>query len=794
MIQKRKDKEAKLKFEIPEELPLLRLLSTAIYPEGAAAIIVGIKGNLKLLDDYQGTDAIVALVPALSGKNEAVDPDDIADVGVACRIMDRDHLPGGSVQVTFQGLKRITIEEITRYKPYIIARVSKAFEQDRDRKREMSLVRKITSQMEELVQKDRRYGPELIRIMKMNTKVSGRFADLVASHIQIDLGLKKELMRTVRPEKRLVMLSQFIQDELMKISLIEEIEDKAEGHREEAQRKKLLMERLQVIKRELGQEAPQEAMANRIREEMETHELPGEVVDNMNWELERLKLLPITTHDFRSVCNYIEWLLSIPWIQENPKRIDLLKIEKILNRQYHGLLTVKRRIIESLSPLFLDPELIPPVLCIVGPPATGKTSIGMTLADALGKKFAHFSVAECKDEGEIKGIKRGLIGESPGMVVQALSTAGTNRILMMIEDIDDLGYESIRGNPVDALAELFDPARNCRFMDNYINMPIDMSRIFFITTAKVMWDIPDRIRDHLKIANLSGYTEREKIQIARRFIVPRELKKAGLDKKTTVFESSAVRKIIRSYTDEGGLRQLERTIELLATRCAHEKATGKRRRWKINSKKVLDLIGPPRYPSKKPRKRYRIGVATGLAWTASGGDLLTIEALRMPGNGELIITGQLGDVMKESVQAAHSYIKSRALGFGIDNSMFENSDIHIHFPEGAIPKDGPSAGVSVATVIASVLGNIPVRTNMAMTGEVTLSGKVIGVGGLTEKLMAAYRAAIRTVIFPAENDADLEDIPGEIKAKMNLIMVSTIDEVLANALVVRSNKRKRRRG
>jgi ATP-dependent Lon protease len=767
-------------------------MSTAIYPMGAMALIVGIPENLKLLKDYSNDDAVIALVPTLTRNSEITSPQDIAEIGVACRMIDRSRLPGGSVQITFQGIRRISLREIIGHDPYIVARVSKPARQKRDRTRETTLVGKITTLMEKLIQKDRRYGRELIHIVKMNTGEPGRFADVVAAHIQIDLDLKKELMCTVQAERRLEMLRQFIRDELQRISLIESIESKAEDHFEEARRRTLLMERLRVIRRELGEEEPQEAMANRIREQMENLSLPKDVRSNLDWELERLKLLPITSHDFRSVCNYIEWLLGIPWTAEPASQIDLENIEKMLKKEYHALFNVKAKILESLSPLALNPELTPPVLCIVGPPATGKTSIGRSLAEALGRKFAHFSVAGCKDDGDIKGIRRGLIGESPGMVINVLRTAGTKDFLMVIEDIDEMSEEPARGNPIDALVELFDPTRNCNFMDRYLNVPIDMSRVFFVTTAKVFWEIPDQIRDYVKFVYLSGYTDREKIQIARRFIIPRELRKAGLEKKRLKFESSAIRKIIRGYTDEGGLRQLERTIELVATRCAHELATGKRRKWKIDSKGVMKLIGPQRYPAKRSRKRYRIGVATGLAWTSNGGDLLTIEGLRMPGNGELILTGQLGEVMKESVQAAHSYIKSKAYGFGIENSVFEDFDIHIHFPEGAIPKDGPSAGVSIAAVIASVLGNIPIRANMAMTGEVTLSGKVIGVGGLTEKLMAAYRAGLRTVIFPAENRADLDDVPREIRTRMNLIEVSKIDEVLSNVLIIKEKKRKRR--
>lgn len=774
-----------------EVMPVLPLMSTAIYPMGAIALTVGIPRNVRLLEDNPEEDSVVALVPTLSSNPDQVDVSDLADVGVACRIIDRSHLPGGSIQVTFQGIDRITVDEIRRRKPYIVARVSKPVERRRDRAKEAALAGEITKLMEELVSKDRRYGPELIHIVKMNRRNPGNFADLVAAHLQIDLDLKKELMSTIPTEKRLDMIGRFIKDELTRISFIREIDIKADEHHEEARRKRILTERLWAIKRELGEDQPQEVMAQKIREEMQSLTLPQEVKTILDWELGRLKLLPITSHDFRSVCNYIEWLLSIPWTRDAPEPIDLKRIEKILKKEYHGLFNVKERILESLSPLALDPQLTPPVICIVGPPATGKTSIGRSLADALSRKFAHFSVAGCRDEGDIKGIRRGLIGESPGMVVRALKNAGTHNLLMVIEDIDEMSEEDTKGNPIDALVELFDPGRNCRFMDTYLNVPLDLSRLFFVTTAKVLWDIPDILRDYVKLINLSGYTEREKIQIARRFIIPRELSRAGLDRKMMKFESSAIRKIIREYTDEGGLRQLSRTIELVATRCAHERAMGRRKKWRIDPKRVVKLIGPPRYLGKKSRKRYQVGVATGLAWTASGGDLLTIEALRMPGSGELILTGQLGDIMKESVQAAHSYIKSKASGFGIESSVFENFDIHIHFPEGAIPKDGPSAGVSIAAVIASVLGNIPVRSNIAMTGEVTLSGKVIGVGGLTEKLMAAYRAGIRTVIFPKENEADIEDVPQEIIARTNLIQVSRIDEVLANALVLRKRGKRR---
>ena len=528
---------------IPDVLPVLPLMSAAIYPTGAITLIVGIRSNLKLLDDYGEENSIIALVPTLTRESEREHPKDMAEVGVACRIIDMVRSPGGSIQVTFQGIRRVAIEEVLKQSPYPVAKVSEPALEGRNRTREATLVKRIVALVEELVRNDLRYGPEFVNIAKMNTRDPGRFADIVAAYIQIDLGVKKELMSTVKSERRLEMLKQFIQDELVRISLIEDIENKALDHFEEMRRRKLLMERLRAIKRELGEEEPQEAMANRIREQMETITLPDEVRAILDWELERLKLLPITSHDFRSVCNYIEWLLGIPWKRGPVESINLGKVEKILKKEYHGLQNVKSRILESLSPLALDPTLTPPVLCIVGPPATGKTSIGRSLAEALNRKFAHFSVAGCKDDSDIKGIRRGLIGESPGMIIRALRDSGTQNFLMVIEDIDELCEEPAKGNPRDALVELFDPTRNCSFMDRYFNVPMDMSKIFFVTTAKVLWDIPDQIQDYVKIVNLSGYTEREKQQIARRFIIPRELQRAGLDRKSRRLESSASKKM-----------------------------------------------------------------------------------------------------------------------------------------------------------------------------------------------------------------------------------------------------------
>ena len=555
-------------------------------------------------------------------------------------------------------------------------------------------------------------------------------------------------------------------------------------------RRNLLVKQLRALNRELGEEEPQERFVGRIRANMKNRALPAAVKAILEWELERLQLLPITSQDFGNSCMYVEWLMSIPWTRDSIMPVDLEKVERTLSRDYHSILNVKTRILEALSPLALDPDLPPPVLCIVGPPATGKTSIAKSLAEALERKFAHFSLTGCKDDGDIKGAMRGLVGESPGMVVRALRNAATQNLLMVIEDIDEMSETPVKGNPVDSLLELFDPTRRGTFLDRYLNTPVDLSSIFFVTTARIPWDIPDQLRDAVKVVTLSGYTEKEKLQISRHFIIPREIARAGLERKMVRFEASAVRKIVREYTDEGGLRQLTSSIELAATKCAYERATRKRRKWRINSREIERLIGPPRYPARKTPKGNRIGIANGLAWTAAGGDLLTIEALRMPGTGELIVTGQLGEVMQESVRAAHSYIKSKAREFGIEASSFGESDIHIHFPAGAIPKDGPSAGVSIAAVIASALGKIPVRSDVAMTGEVTLSGVVMGVGGLTEKLMAAYRAGIKKVVLPAENEADLEDVPEEIRVGMQLILVTRIDEVLQNALVM---KKKRRR-
>ncbi len=772
-------------------MPILPLMSTAIYPMGAIALTVGLRANMKLIEDVVRDDTLVALVPTTTSDREKMRPQEVADVGVASRIIDLLDQPGGSRQVTFQGIERVKIRKIVQEKPYLVGLVSPAGERSVQPAREELLVKEVLDLLTRLVHIDRRYGPELIHIVTMNTGDPGRFADITASYIQIDLDLKKKLMSTLGSRRRLSLLRQFIQDELEKVGFLKEFETRAENRFEELNRKKVLMEQLRAIKRELGDVEPQEEMIERIRRDIDETRLPVEIRSIIDWELKRLRLLPITTQDFRNVTTYIDWLLNIPWAGEPARPIRLRTIENVLRKDYHGIMNVKERILEILSPLALEPGLIPPVLCIVGPPATGKTSIAQSLADALDREFAKFSVSNCRSDADIMGTMRGIVGESPGMVVRSLRNTGTKNLLMVLEDVDEISESPVRGNPIEALLELFDEKRRSRFVDRYLNTPIDLSNVFFVATAKVLWDVPEAIRAKVKAATIIGYTEREKIRISRHFLIPRELSRAGIDRKTVRFSVAGLRRIIREYTNEGGLRQLQNAISLVATRCAYEKATGRKRTWQIKAGNVSGLIGPPRYPKKKMRRRRQVGVANGLAWTSTGGDLLIIEALRMPGAGELILTGQLGEVMQESVQAAHSYIRSKALDFGIEPSVFSDFDIHIHFPEGAIPKDGPSAGVSVATVIASVLGNIPIHSQVAMTGEVTLSGKVIGIGGLTEKLMAAYRWGFRKVIFPAENEADLKDVPDEVRSFLEFIMVSRIDEVLANALVL--GKRRRRK-
>jgi ATP-dependent Lon protease len=767
-------------------------MSTAIYPMSAIALPVGIPGNVKLLADHPGKDAIIALVPTFSADRENFAPEDLAPVGVAARVIDRQPLPHGGIHATLLGLRRVAIGEYVSLRPYMVARVTEPVEEE-DRAAETVLLQEIMGLLADLVRRESRYGPELLHIMRSNEDEPGMFADFLASHLQMNLDLRKKLMSILGAMQRLLLLRQFIQDELMKLMLMEEMETKARSNLKELRRRNLLMEQMQAIKKELGEEEPQERFAGRIRASMEGRALPPEVKSILDWELERLKLLPISSQDFGNACIYIEWLMSIPWMRDQARPIDLDRVERMLSRDYHSIMNVKTRILEALSPLALDPELSPPVLCIVGPPATGKTSIARSLATALEKKFSHFSISGCKDDGDIKGVMRGLVGESPGLVARALRSAGTQNLLVVIEDIDEMSDTPLKGNPVDALLDLFDPARRSTFLDRYLNTPLDLSSVFFVTTARILWDIPDQISAMVKIVTLSGYTEKEKLQISRHFIIPKELARAGLDRKMVRFEPSAIKKIIREYTDEGGLRQLAGSIELAATKCAYERATRRRRKWRIDSREIARLIGPPRYPARKTPRGNRIGVANGLAWTSAGGDLLTIEALRMPGTGELIVTGQLGEVMQESVRAAYSYIKSKAREFDIDTSSFREYDIHIHFPAGAIPKDGPSAGVSIAAAIASALAKIPVRSDVAMTGEVTLSGNVMGVGGLTEKLMAAYRSGIHTVVLPAENAADLEDVPDEIKRGMQLILVKQIDEVLRNALVTGAKRRRRPR-
>jgi ATP-dependent Lon protease len=567
-----------------------------------------------------------------------------------------------------------------------------------------------------------------------------------------------------------------------RLSVAEDVVRRATAQVEKTQREFFLRQQLQEIRRQLGEEDPQEMVVRQILERADALLVPPEVRTVIHEETSRLRYLSPTSQEAGVVRNYIDWLLVLPWVKSAPRTIDLDVVAKSLDEEHFSLEKVKERILEYLAVLKLTNDSKGPILCLVGPPGTGKTSLGASIARALGRPFIRMSVGGVRDEAEIRGHRRTYIGSRPGKIIRSLRESQSKNPVFMIDEIDKMGQDA-QGDPASALLEVLDAEQNAHFVDRYIEIPFDLSGTLFITTANVLDFIPEPLVDRLEVIQIPGYLEGEKLQIAKQHLIPREAREHGLRPGDLVFDDAAIMKVIREYTREAGVRQLERNIDTFCRKAARQRTGGYAGSWHFNEAEVETALGPPLVLPERAEGQAEIGVATGLAWTATGGDLLLIEALKMRGAGRVIVTGQLGDVMKESVQAAHSYVRARAEMLGLDPNDFDTFDLHIHFPEGAVPKDGPSAGIPIVMAIASALAEAPIRNDVAMTGEVTLRGKVLAVGGLREKVMGAYRAGIRTVVYPSDNVKDLTEVPETIRSKMTFTPVSQVDEVFQHAFV-----------
>lgn len=764
----------------------MALRSTIVYPLGTIAVQMGAPENLELLRSHDEPGLIVALVVATG------DPDADADlhrfvgrVGVAARIHERINLPGDTVQITLQGLRRITIDAIVQSEPYPIAAVKPAREVAADAGEVDDLIARVVSATETLAELIDRIPDEVPAILKMNVSDPGRFADLAATNMNFRIADRDEVLQRLDIGHRLRFLLTRLEREVARARVVEDVKRQTEIKIEQHQREFYLRQQLRAIQSELGETDPGEKESVQLLKRVEDANLPERALAEARRETERLRMLSPASSEYQVIRTYLDWILSLPWNAcSGADQVELKAVEEALDARHYGLSDAKERIIEYLAVRKLKGgEQNGPILCFTGPPGTGKTSLGEAIASSIGREFYRISVGGVRDEAEIRGHRRTYVGAMPGLLIQALRRVQVRDPVLMIDEIDKMTHGGSSGDPTAAMLEVLDPSQNKTFVDHYLNLPFDLSSVLFICTANNLFDIPAALRDRMEVIKVSGYTVEEKVEIAWRYLLPRLLDEHGISDKDIQFTDEVLAFIANRYSREAGLRNFERNLASLMRKRARRKAEGEEGAWVVDAAMVTQILGNPRYTLEEAEMEPEIGAVTGLAWTATGGDLMHIEALRMPGSGRLIVTGQLGEVMRESVDAAYSYVRARGAVLGIPNEDFKDTDVHIHFPAGAIPKDGPSAGAAVTLAIASVLSRRAVRRDLALTGEVTLRGKVLEIGGVKEKVLAAYRAGLREVAMPRANEKDLRDIPEEVRQAMHFTFLGNMDDVLRLALL-----------
>jgi len=768
---------------MPNELPVLPLMSTVMFPPGISTIQVGYEKNLKLLQDRGKTGEIIALTFARTANINQLTPERLSTIGVAAKIIKIEELGGGRKQVTVEEIRRIRLKEVTQGEPYFVAKVEYVQEKREEPKREKQLVKRIMELIKQLIEVDASYPKELYHVCSMNTDNPGKLADMVASTSHFDLVAKQMILEELNVGQRLGRLIDLLEVEVKKAELAKSLTSNVQGDLERKVKEHILWEELKTIREELGEAGPQEKEVGELKEKIKTSSLSPYAEKQALLEVERLRLISTASAEYGMVRAHIDWLLSLPWTKDSCGEIDLERLERILTEEHFGQKKVKESILQLFSVRKLKKDFKGIVICFVGPAGTGKTSLAQAIAKALGRKYVRVNVAGVRDESEIKGTRSTYTEAFPGKILNAIKEAGCTNPLMMIEQVDKMATESLKGDPAAALAEALDPEKNFGFLDNYLGVPFDLSDVIFATTALVPDEIPGSLFDLMEIIEFSSFIDEEKLQIAKKFILPMLLKKHGLSEQDIQFTDEALKKVIRQYTVEPGIRSLQREMESICRKCARAKASQSFSPCTVTTDNLEEYLGTPVYiPDKVPRQS-EIGLAIGLAWTEAGGDLMLIEALKMKGSGQVIFTGQLGQVMKESIQAAHSYVRSKAEILGINYDDFTNYDIHIHFPSGSIPKDGPSAGIAVSLAIASVMSDKPIRNDIAMSGEISLRGRVIPVAGVREKASAAHRVGIRHVILPKGNEKNLLDLPEKIREETNFIFVERIEDVFKHALL-----------
>ncbi|MHB0977334.1 MAG: endopeptidase La [Candidatus Aquicultorales bacterium] len=773
-------RDSKEDIKIPDELPIIPLRDMIIFPNLVVPLFVGRDRSVNALETAMKEEHVVGLLTQRDPEIQEPEPEDLYPVGTISVIMQELKIPDGTAKALVEGITRFEIVEFIQTEPYFIAKI-RTLEEKEDGSLEIeALMRTLAGQFERAASLGKPI-PQEVLLAAENIQEPGRLADFVAFHLSLKTDEKQQVLEAIEPKERLERVSAFLSRELEILEIGSRIQSRVREQLSKTQKEYFLREQMKAIQQELGVMDDQAAEVEELREKISAARMPKEVEEKALKELDRFAKMPSAAAEVSVIRTYLDWLISLPWAKKSREKVDLKQAALILDEDHYGLVQVKQRVLEYLAVHKLTKKLRGPILCFAGPPGVGKTSIGRSIAKSLGREFVRISLGGVHDEAEIRGHRRTYVGALPGRIIQALGQVKVRNPVFMMDEIDKVGAD-FRGDPTAALLEVLDPEQNNTFRDHYLEVPFDLSDVIFITTANLLDTIPPALRDRMEVLHFSGYTEEEKIEIAKAHLIPKQLKAHGLSTRRLAIEEGALRMVIREHTREAGVRELERKIASICRQVAKKVVEGERKKVKLIPDEVPNYLGPRRYSFGLAGKKDEVGTATGLAWTESGGDVLAVEAEILPGRGGLTLTGHLGEVMKESAQAAVSYVRKRAGSFGADEGFFNDHEVHIHVPSGAIPKDGPSAGITMASALVSILTGNPVKKTVGMTGEITIRGHVLPIGGVKEKALAAHRAGLKEIIMPKENERDLEEVPDEVKKELTFHFVDHIDEVLPIAM------------
>ena len=774
--------------KIPKELPVLPLRDIVVYPFIIVPLSVSRDRSIRAVDRALAENRMILLVAQTDSQTEEPNAEDLFEIGTVGVIMRMLKLPDGRIRVLVQGVCRARVEEYNKKEPFLQARITRIPEPQTGASLEHeALLRNVKKSLERSVSLGKSISSEVM-VIAGNLEDAGRMADLVASNLDLKVEDAQEILKIVDPVDRLRRVNELLNKEIELLTMQQEINTHAREEIDKSQREYFLRQQMKAIQNELGEGNDLAEEVEQFREKARKAKMPKKVFEEVERQVNKLERMHPDSAETATVRNYLDWMVNLPWTLQTKDNLDLKKAQEILDEDHYGLETIKERILEYLAVRKLKKKMRGPILCFVGPPGVGKTSLGRSIARALGRKFVRISLGGIRDEAEIRGHRRTYVGSMPGRIIQGISQAASNNPVFMLDEVDKIGSD-YRGDPSSALLEVLDPEQNYSFRDHYLNVAFDLSNVMFVATANLLDPIQPAFRDRMEVISLSGYTEEEKVEICKRHLIPKQIEENGLSADQVLFNDKSIQTIIEKYTREAGLRNLEREIAKTCRKLARRVAEGGSGPYRLNPTTVEELLGVPRVTPEMALHHNQIGVATGLAWTAAGGEILFVEATTMPGKGRLILTGHLGNVMKESAQAALSYARSRCSDFGINANAFGEMDLHVHVPEGAIPKDGPSAGITMATAIVSVLTNRAVKRSVAMTGEITLRGNVLPIGGVKEKVLAARRASIETVILPEANRKNLEEVPKLFRKGLRFVFVSDVNEVFEAALTEATARR-----